>query len=120
MSLKKLGVTAIKLNGTHYKAYPGGTFDPGGTVRTERTGHEVHGYSEAQKPGTVEFETDLGVGESLDTFEGFADGTVLVEADTGQTYVGRNWWCVERPSFTDGSDGRVKVKLMGPRMEEMI
>lgn len=120
MSLKKFGVAAIKLNGTHYKTYPGATFDPGGIVRTERVGHTVHGYSESQKAGTIEFETDLGVGESIDDFEAFADGTVLVEADTGQTYVGRNWWCAERPNFTDGSDGRLKVKLMGSRLEEML
>ena len=120
MSLKKLGVTAIKLNGTHYKTYPGATCDPGGKVRNERVGHDVHGYSESEKAGTVEFETDLGVGDSLDSFEGFVDGTVLVECDTGQTYVGRDWWCAERPGFTDGGDSKVKVKLMGPRMEEML
>lgn len=120
MSLKKLGKAVIKLNGKAWKSYPGATYDPGGTMRTERVGHEVHGYSESEKAGTIEFETDLGVGDSIDEFEEFADGTVLVEADTGQTFVGRNWWCSERPSFTDGSDGRVKVKLMGPRLEEML
>lgn len=119
MSMKKLGKAVIKVNGTAHESYPGASVDIGGTTRTSRVGHTVHGYSEGGKQGSLEFDIDLGEGDTLDTWRQISDATVTFECDTGQTYVGNHWWVTEPPTFTDGNDSKVRVKMEGPPMEEM-
>jgi hypothetical protein len=119
MSLRKLGKATIKVNGTVYQSYPGASVDIGGPVRTTRVGHDVHGFSESTRQGSLEFDMDLGVGTSLDELRQVEDATVVFECDTGQVFVGNHWWITEPPTFTDGDDSKVKVKMEGAPMEEM-
>lgn len=119
MSLRKLGKAIIKVNGRVYESYPGATLDIGGPTRNPRVGHQVYGFSEGVKEGSLEFETNLGVGDSLDALRKIDDATVVFECDTGQVYVGNHWWVAEPPVTTDGTDSKVKLKMAGPPAEEM-
>jgi hypothetical protein len=117
--MKKLGKAVIKVNGTAYQSYPGATVDIGGVSRTAKVGHEVHGFSESTRQGSIEFEMDLGADTKLADIQGISDATITFECDTGQVYVGNHWWCNGEVTFTDGSDSKVKVKMEGLPMEEM-
>lgn len=119
MSMKKLGKSVLTLNGQRFQTYPGASFDPGGTVRSEKVGHVVHGYSEAERAGSLEVEIDHGTETDIIAINKMADVTMMLETDTGQTYVGRNWWVSEPATFTDGPDSKVKFKVMGPPVEPM-
>ena len=117
--MKKLGKSTLKVNGQMLQSYPGATCDIGGVVRTERVGHEVHGFSEQDRAGSIECEIDLGADTSLTDLQAIDDATVIFETDVGITYVGNHWWCAGEISFTDGGDSKVKLKFVGPPMQEM-
>ena len=119
MSLKMMGKVTIRADGQAFKSYPGASIDFGGVERTPKVGHDIHGFSETPKEGTVEFEMDLAPSTSLAAIAAMDDVTMVAESDTGQMYVGRNWWCAEPPTFTDGSDSKVKCKFQGRPMEEL-
>ncbi len=119
MSLKKLGKAVITADGAVIKSYPGATCSPGGVMRTIKKGHTVHGFSEGDEEGYVEFEFDIGTNTSLRDIEAMDDVTVRFECDTGQVYIGAHWWAEKTPEFTDGSDSKAKAKFMGQPMEEV-
>lgn len=119
MGMKKLGKATVRVNGAAYRSYPGATVDIGGVTRTPKVGHEVNGFSESERQGSVEFEMDLGTDTSLADIQAIDDATVIFECDTGQTYVGNHWWNTGEITFTDGSDSKVSIKFEGPPMEEM-
>jgi len=98
---------------------PGAKLDIGGKARTPVRDHNVLGYSETIKPGTVECEIALKQGTSLATIAAITDATVTYEADTGQTYVIRNAFATETLSLTAGEGGKVAVKFAGDPAQEM-
>lgn len=119
MSMQKTGRVTVKVNGRAFLSYPGAEIDIGGMERTTKTGHRVHGYTEKERPGLVKFEIDLDPSISLKEIGLIKDATVIAECDTGQSYVGRNWWCVKTPTFKDGDDGKVEIEMTGLPMDEM-
>lgn len=120
MALKKLGRSVITFNGLRLETYPGASFDPGGIVRTKKEGHAVHGYSEQERAGKIEVEFDHGSETDLIALnKNGGDGTIMVETDTGQTYVGRNWWLAEPATWTDGPDSKIKATFEGKPLELM-
>ncbi len=119
MSMKLLGRATIKVNGTAFRTKPGAQFDPGGTTRTTRVGHEVHDDSEAGRQGSLEAEIDYDAETSVADINAIEDATVVFECDTGQTYVGNHWWSTGESTLTDGPDSTVPIKFEGPAAEEM-
>lgn len=119
MSLKKLGRVTIKANGQVFGTYPGATLDPGGTTRNAKVGHEVYGFSETARQGSLEIEIDYDDQTSLQALQALDDATVLWEPDVGKSMVGNHWWCTGEVTVTDGSDSKVSLKFEGPAMEEM-
>ncbi|PIW30924.1 MAG: hypothetical protein COW30_01000 [Rhodospirillales bacterium CG15_BIG_FIL_POST_REV_8_21_14_020_66_15] len=116
---KKLGKATIKADGRKFDSYPGASYDPGGTVREARVGHTVHGFSESEREGSIEFEIDYDETVSITQLRNIAGATVTFEPDAGPALVGRAWWVAEPPTWTDGSESRVKIVMKGPALEEV-
>ena len=120
MSKKRLGKAFIKVDGELLETMPGAKLNLGGPERSPVVGNNtVHGFSESIKESSLECEISVGATTSLDKFRKTENATITFEADTGQTYVIREAWCVSPPEVTDGEGGKVPLKFNGPPAEEM-
>lgn len=114
---KKLGKATIKADGKKFESYPGASYDPGGTVREARVGHTYLGFSESEREGTIEFETNYDGTTDVVALNAITGATVTFEPDAGPALVGREWFVAEPPTFTDGAESRVKIIMKGPKLE---
>ena len=120
MSNRVMGRAQIKVNGQMLDTLPGASMDIGGVGRKTVTGaNKVLGFQEEPRPSKLECEIAVKVGTSLAAMGRWEDVTVSFEADTGQTYVIANGWCLDPPSATD-NDGKAKIVIEGPPAEEMM
>lgn len=116
-----LGKALIKADGELLETLPGAKLDMGGVTRTPHahdTGN-VH-FAEQTKEAMVECEVSVTPGLSLDKFRKMTDVTIQFLADTGQSYIVRNAFCVDPPVVTAGEGGKVPLKFAGPAAEEVL
>lgn len=114
-----LGRITIKVDGAEVKSWPGAEIDKGGVVRTDKeNSHHPGQFSEKQKGGSIKAKFSITADTSLEDFDAMNDVTIVSALDTGQTYVGAHYYCVEVPPFTD-EDGTVEIEFKGPKMEKM-
>lgn len=114
-----LGRATIRANGQVIESAPGAALDLGGTKRVPVTVGNTIGYAEQTAPATLEFETVLKAGQSLDTIRNLKDATVIYEADTGQRFVIRDAFTTDTITLKDGEGGNVAVKMAGQGAEEV-
>jgi hypothetical protein len=114
---KTWGVTRITVNGRLLDTAPKPTFRPGGVERTEVEADNSAGrFNEKPVSSMLDCKVLATAGLSLKELQGFDDETVVIELDTGQTYVMSHAWTSEAVEATDGS---VTLKMMGPEAEEL-
>lgn len=121
MSLKNFSKAKVTMDGKVILARDGMAFDPGGPERTvQKSMGRVDGFSEAIKEASLEVDFSLLKGVSIDDLRSADDVTLVIELDTDQTYVMRNAWCVNPPTFTAGNAAGVKVTFNSPPAEEIL
>ena len=112
-----VGRAKITVNGTFVDTFKGVTFNPGGAKRNPQvTAFKVH-YSEELAPATLEIEKAVNKGDSIKTLD-LASGTIIIEFDTGQTYVMKNAFRLDPADITD--DGKSKVSFNSDPAEEIL
>ncbi|OHD24769.1 MAG: hypothetical protein A2Y38_07745 [Spirochaetes bacterium GWB1_59_5] len=117
---KKLGKAIIKVDGKVLQTLPGAKIDIGGSERTTVVGaNEVQGFFETPKQGKLECDITVGAETSLDELRKIEKATISFECDTGQIYVGRDWWLTNTTELTASEGGKVPLVLEGPPAEEM-
>jgi hypothetical protein len=120
MSMQKVGMAYIKLDGQLLETMPGAKLDLGGVERTPVVGsNKVLGFASAPKESTLECEIAVGADTDLIAIGRNKDATITFTADTGQTWVVRNAWCVETPKLSDGEGGKAPLKFAGPPADLM-
>lgn len=115
-----LGRATIRANGQVIETAKGAALDLGGTKRNPVTAGKIVGYAEETVPATLECETVLARGQSLEWLRNLTDATVIYEADTGQRYVIRDAFTTDAISLKDGEGGNVALKMAGPGAEEVL
>ncbi len=115
-----LGRAKITANGTTIETNKGATLDLGGIKNnTVVTGTKV-GRAEELVPATVECETSLEAGMSLEELRNLKEATVIFDCDTGQSYVIRNAFRTDTITMKDGDGGNVSLKVAGDPAEELM
>jgi hypothetical protein len=104
-----LGRATIRANGQVIETAKGAALDLGGTKRNPVTAGRVVGFAEETVPATLECETVLARGQSLEWLRNLTDATVIYEADT-----------TDAITLKDGEGGNVAVKMAGPGAEEVL
>lgn len=113
MGSQVIGIATIKLNGKLLRTMPGAKHDPGGVTRNPVVGARVGdvAFSEEPKPSMTECELMHDSDFDLEEFRNARDVTILFEADTGQTYIQKNAFCVDPPQIAAGAG--VPLKFAG-------
>lgn len=115
-----LGRAKITTNGTTIETNKGATLDVGGIKNNPVvTGSKV-GRAEELVPATIECETSLAAGMSLEDLRNLKEATVIFECDTGQSYVVRNAFRTDTLTMKDGEGGNVSLKIAGDPAEELM
>lgn len=115
-----LGRATIRANGTVIETAKGASLDLGGTKRNPVTAGRVVGFAEETVPATLECETVLAKGQSLEWLRTLTGATVIFECDTGQRYVIRDAFTTDAIKLKDGEGGNVAVNMAGPGAEEVL
>lgn len=117
MSGKVAGQARVKVGGQLLETAGDVTLDPGGIKREAVSGdHQAGAYRESTVEAKLEF-SELVKGRTR--FDDFADATVTIEFDTGQTWVMRNAWVMDPPQI-NAADGKAKRTVCGPPAEEVL
>ena len=116
---KKLGKAILKINGNALPTKEGAKLRPGGVSRTSMSDTIGHGFNEQDVPGHLECTVDFKADTSLAEIQAMDDVTVSFECDTGQSYVGANWWVTDALEVTSGSSSGFSLVLEGPPAEEV-
>lgn len=115
-----LGRAKISANGTTIETNKGATLDLGGIKNnTVVTGSKI-GRAEELVPATIECETSLEAGASLEDIRNLKDATVIFDCDTGQSYIIRNAYRTDTTTMKDGEGGNVTIKIAGDPAEELL
>lgn len=114
-----LGRATIRVNGQVIETNKGAALDLGGTKRNPIVTGRLVGYAEETVAATIECETSLAKGQTLQQLRDLVEATVVFECDTGQTYVVRNAFLTDTPTMKDGDGGNVALKFAGPAAEEV-
>lgn len=114
-----LGRATIRANGTVIETNKGASLNLGGTRRSPIVTGQIYGYAEESVHATIECETSLAAGMSLDQWRQLTGATVTFECDTGQRFVIRDAFVTETISLKDGDGGNVALRFAGNPAEEL-
>lgn len=117
---KFLGLATISFDGQVISTAKGASLDVGGIKRNPVVSGRRVGFAEEIIPATIECETVLEEGASLEAFRNIKGATITFAADTGQTYVVRDGFLTDPPKLKDGEGGNVELKFAGPPAEEVV
>lgn len=114
-----VGQAKVKIDGTSYPTSGETTLEIGGPVREPVPGDfEAGAFKESTAPSKVDVTINYKPGVSLSALRAIDNATVMVELDTGITWIVRNAYVAEVISF--GQDGKAKVVMQGPPAEETL
>ncbi|MBD3728764.1 MAG: phage tail tube protein [Sphingomonadales bacterium] len=114
-----VGQVKIKVDGQLYPTSGEATMEIGGPMRENVPGdYEAGAFKETTAPAKCEVSLLYKGGVSLAAIRAIEDATITLETDNGQTWIMRNAYCSEAPSF--GQDGKAKCVFEGPPAEEML
>lgn len=115
-----LGQATIRWDGNLIETNKGASLDLGGDKRNAIvTGRKI-GYAIETVPATVECETSLEVGMSLDAIRKMTGAVVTYECDTGQRYIIRDAFVTDAITLKDGDGGNISIKIAGTSAEEVL
>lgn len=116
---KVVGQVRIKVDGDYLPTSGEATMEIGGTSRENVPGdYDAGSFKEATMPAKCEVTLLYKEGVSLSQIRAIDNATITLETDTGKTWIMRNAYSTEPPSF--GQDGKAKVAFEGPPAEEML
>lgn len=108
----------IKVDGEIILNRSGFTFRKGGIQRTSVTGDGgVHGYTEEQMPSRLHGNVTDNEKSDIDDHD-IGDATILIETNSGKSYVMSGAWRVDMPEVDIGA-GQYSVAFEGPAAERM-
>ena len=118
MANKTWGQSRISINGMLLDTAPKPTFRPGGVTREEVEADNRAGlFSEKAVGSKLECEVLATANISMKWLQSLSDETVIIEKDTGVTYVMSHAWTADA---VEANDGKIKLIMMGPEAEEML
>lgn len=97
----------------------GWTFNPGGINRTTVNGDQkTHGYTEEIMNAQVTGDISHTEAQDLVALGDIENATIVIETNSGQSYVIRGAWLTE-PGALNTSEGGVTLTFEGPKAERM-
>lgn len=115
MGAQRFSKAKITANGVFWDTFQGVSINPGGNKRNESTSNFSTGYSEERVPPKIEFERTWSKGDKVADVD-FADGTILAECDTGQTFAFTGAFLTEPPDIVEG--GKTKLIYLANSCKE--
>ncbi len=113
------GRVNIAINGSRMRSKSGAKLDVGGVSRTPiNTDQGTVGFTEQTKEPSVECTIVMGRDTDLIQVANTVDSTLVFETDIGNSYVLKDAFLVDPPSFT-GGEGEVSLKFSGTRCEKV-
>lgn len=114
-----LGQCRIKVDGDTLESDGESTLELGGPVREAVRGdYQAGAFSEKTAESKLETSILIKAGARLTDYSRIDNATVILNADTGQTYIIRNAYVAEVVSFST-NDGKAKLVFQGPPAEEL-
>ena len=114
-----VGQARVKIDGTQYPTSGETTLEIGGPVREAVAGDfEAGAFKESTAPSKCEVTIHYKRGVSLSALRAIDNATVVIELDTGTSWIVRNAYVADVISF--GQDGKAKVVFQGPPAEEVL
>ena len=112
---KVLGLVTIGFGGASFESLPGAEFNPGGEKRKPLTTDQGR-TKFATELVNSEVKVDVPVDENF-SIDAFGDcGTLQFVGDTGQAWIVRNAFLVERPTIK-GGEGKASLTFNGDPAE---
>ncbi|PIW54588.1 MAG: hypothetical protein COW16_10385 [Sphingomonadales bacterium CG12_big_fil_rev_8_21_14_0_65_65_10] len=113
-----VGQVTLTVDGTQYPTSGEGTMEIGGPSRENVPGdYEAGSFRESTVPAKAEFQLLHKSGVDLAEIRAIDNATVTLRTDTGDTWIMRNAYSAEPPSF--GQDGKARVTFEGPPAERI-
>jgi hypothetical protein len=113
-----LGRATIRVDGRVIESHKGAVLKLGGVKRNEVIYGRKVGFAEETVSASVECETALEKGLSLEYLRSVTGATVTYEADTGHVWVIRDAFVGDALEMKDGEGGNIKLVFIGPSAEE--
>ncbi len=114
-----VGQVRIKADGQLLPTSGEATMNIGGPNRENVPGdNEAGSFKETTAPARCEVSLLNKASVSLSAIRAIDNATITLETDTGKTWIMRNAYCAEAPSF--GQDGKATCVFEGPPAEEML
>lgn len=113
------GQATVIVDGTTLATSGETSLEIGGPVRESVAGdYEAGAFKESTKESKVDVTLLYKKGVSLSGLRAIENATVIVELDTGISWIVRNAYVADVISF--GQDGKAKLTFQGPPAEEML
>ena len=113
------GRVNVTVNGSRMRSKSGAKLDIGGVERTPvDTDQGTVGFTEKTKAPSVECTVVMGKDTDLISLGSTVDSTLVFETDIGNSYVLKDAFLMDTPSFT-GGEGEVSLKFGGTRCEKV-
>lgn len=119
MAGKVFGQATVKVDGATLLIDRDAALDFGGVKRNVVKGTIVQGYAEEAMEASVDVKATIDSKASLAQWAAINAATVTFEMDTGQVYSLANAWLEEPPKATGGDGGKVPLKFVSDRCEEI-
>ena len=116
---KVVGQVTITVDGQRLPTSGEATLDIGGTSRENVPGdYDAGSFKESTVPAKCEVTLLYKEGVSLSSLRSIDNATITLKTDNGKTWLMRNAYSTEPPSF--GQDGKAKVMFESPPAEEVL
>lgn len=114
------GRATITFNGQVYETEDGATLTLGGIKNNDRTTGEKFFFNQSYFASTLVCRIPKTKGLSLRTFQGMNEATIVIQSDTGDTWIMRDAAQTGEISIAGGADGgKFDVTFNGSAVEEM-
>lgn len=112
------GIVYVHLNGSLLRSKEGATLMTGGKERTAQVGHKLFGYSEKIVPAEVSLTIAHTADTSIAELNGYTEGTLVFECDTGVSYLIASAFTTKPVELTAG-EGDLTLEMQGdPAIEQ--
>lgn len=116
---KVVGQVSVKIDGATYPTDGSSSMEIGGVTRESVAGdYDASAFKESTAPAKAEVTLNYKKGVSLSQLRSIDNATVILEADTGITWLMRNAYVADVISWSQ--DGKAKVVFQGPPAEEVL
>lgn len=114
-----VGQMKVKVDGTSYPTSGETSLEIGGPSREAVAGDfDASAFKESTNPSKADVTINYKIGVSLSSLRAIDNATLVLETDTGVTWIVRNAYVSDVISFDQS--GKAKVVFQGPPAEEML